>query len=225
MNKGIRLFLGGAACAAISFTTFAAAKSLAGADPASAPIVRELPWPGGESLTVEVPANVRFVQTPGPAKVVVTGPNRSVKDFAVDGGVLSDKRWRTGKPVDVVVYAPKITHFSLKGGDKLIVENFDQPDLTIEATGRAEVKASGRAGLVRLRLQGFGWADLSALSAAEADVNVSGGRHAIVAARDRARVSGNGSVVFVGKPAELQLSLGDSGRVFTLGDALASNSH
>lgn len=223
MNKGIKLLLAGAACAAVSLTTFAAAKSLAESDPASAPVVRELPWPGGESLTVQVPANVRFVQTNGQGKVVVTGPSRSVKDFAIDGGVLSDKRWHTGKPVDVVVYAPKITHFSLKGGDQLILEGFDQPDLTIEATGRAEVKASGRAGRVTLRLQGFGWADLSALSAAEADINVSGGRHAIVAARDRARVSGNGSVVFVGKPAELQLSLGDSGRVFTLGDALAGN--
>lgn len=225
MNKGIRLLLSGAACAAVSLTTFAAAKSLANSDPASAPVVRELSWPGGESLTVQVPARVRFVQTPGPGKVVVTGPNRSVKDFAIDGGVLSDKRWRTGKPVDVVVYAPKITHFSLKGADHLVLEGFDQPELTIEATGRAEVKASGRADRVTLQLQGFGWADLSALSAAEADVTVSGGRHAIVAARERARVSGNGSVVFIGKPADLQLALGDSGRVFTLGDALASSAH
>jgi hypothetical protein len=218
MNKAIKLLTLGGACIVVSFASFAAANSLAEGDPSTSPVVRELPWDGSESLTLGVPATVRFVQSDGPGKVVVTGSRRSVEKFSVAGGVLSDSRWRTGKPLDIVVHAPKITHFSLKGGDKLIVEAFDQPQLTIETTGRSEVLASGRAGRVTLQLQGFGWVDLSALSADEADVTLTGSRHALIAARERARISGNGSVVLVGKPGELELSLGESGRVFTVKD-------
>lgn len=224
MNKGIRFLMLGAACAAVSLTTLAAAESLAERDPAAKAVARELPWDGSESLTLGVPASVRFVQSEGPGKVVVTGPPRSVEKFSVSGGVLSDSRWHSGKPIEIVVYAPKITHFSLKGSDRLVIEAFDQPELTIETTGRAEVKASGRAGHVALQLQGFGWVDLSTLAATEADVDVAGARHALLAVRERARISGNGSVVLVGKPAKLQLDLGDSGRVFTLGEPLAMSS-
>jgi hypothetical protein len=217
MNKSTKLLTIAAVCAAVSWSSFAVAESLAASDPAGAAVTRELPWDGSESLTVEVPANVRFVQTSGPGKVVVTGPRRSVDGFSATGGVLRDDRWRTGAPLQIVVYAPKITYFSLKGSDKLVVEGFDQPELKIETVGRAEVKATGQAGHVTLQLQGFGWVDLSALAANEADVSLTGSRHALVGASDRVRVSGNGSVVLVTKPETLDLALGESGRVFTLG--------
>jgi hypothetical protein len=215
MNKAIKLFTLGGVCAAVCLSSLAAADSLAERDPAGVPVVREFAWDGSESLTLEVPANLRFVQSPGPGKVVVTGARRSVENFSASGGVLSDSRWHTGKPLDIVVHAPKITRFLLKGSDKLVVEAFDQEQLVIETTGRSEVKASGQAAHVTLKLQGFGWVDLSTLAAVEADVSLTGSRHALVAVRDRARISGNGSVVLVGKP-ELQLDLGESGRVFTL---------
>ena len=131
---------------------------------------------------------------------------------------LGDAVTSSSKPLDILVQAPKITRFSLKGSDKLVVEGFDQPELTIETVGRAEVRVSGRAGRVTLRLQGMGWADLSALSASEADVTVTGSRHALLAASEKARISGNGSVVLVSKPKNLELDLGESGRVFTLSE-------
>jgi hypothetical protein len=206
------------ACAVVSFSSFAFAETLEKNDPAGAAVTRELAWDGSESLTVEVPASVRFVQTEGPGKVIVTGPRRSVENFTAAGGVLSDQRWRTGKPLDIVVHAPKITHFSLKGADKLEVEGFDQPRLTIETVGSAEVRATGRVGHLTLQLQGRGWADLSALTVAEADVSVTGSRHALLAATEKVRISGNGSVVLVGKPKSLELKMAESGRVFTLGE-------
>lgn len=217
MNQVFKLLTLGAICAVASLSSFAVAESLAANDPAGAAVTRELPWDGGDSLVVEVPANVRFVQTSGPGKVVVTGPRRSVDGFSVEGGVLRDERWRTGTSLEIVVHAPKVTNFSLKGSDKLVIEGFDQPELRIETVGRAEVKVSGQAGRVTLQLQGFGWADLSALAATEADVAVTGSRHALVRATDRVRVSGNGSVVLVTKPKTLDLALGESGRVFTVG--------
>lgn len=221
MNQVIKLLSIAGACAAVCVSSFAASQSLEDRDLAGAPVVRELPWDGSESLILEVPAKVRFVQATGPGKVIVTGPRRSVESFSASGGVLSDSRWRTGKHLDIVVQAEKITRFSLKGTDRLVIEAFDQPHLTIEATGRSEVKVSGQAGRITLQLQGFGWADLSGLSAADAEVTLTGARHALLSARDRVRVTGNGSVVLMVKPRELQLELGESGRVFTLGDVVA----
>lgn len=218
MNSIPRLLTLTIACAVISFSSFAFAATLEERDPAGAKVTRELAWDGSESLTVDVPASVRFVQTEGPGKVIVTGPKRSVDKFSAGGGVLSDQRWRTGKPLDIVIHAPKITHFSLKGADKLVIEGFDQPRLTIETVGSAEVRAAGQVGHLTLRLQGRGWSDFSALTATEADVSVTGSRHALLAATEKARISGNGSVVLVGKPKSLDLQMAESGRVFTLGE-------
>jgi hypothetical protein len=221
MNQVIKLLSIAGACAAVGVSSLAASRSLEQRDAAGEAVTRELAWDGSESLTIEVPARVRFVQSAGPGKVVVTGPRRSVESFSASGGVLTDSRWRTGKPLEILVQAPRITRFSLKGTDKMVIEAFDQPELSIAATGRSEIRVSGQAGRIILQLQGSGWADLSGLSAAEAEVNLTGSRHAIVSARDRVRVIGNGSVVLTVKPKDVQLELGESGRVFTLGDAVA----
>lgn len=221
MNRTIKLLAFAGTCAAVSLSSHALAENLERSDPAGAAVTRELPWDGSESLSVEVPASVKFVQVSGAGKVVVTGPRRSVDTFSASGGVLRDERWHTGKPLEIVVHAPKITRFLLKGSDKLVVEAYDQPDLRIETLGRADVKVSGKVDHMTLHLQGIGWADLGTLEAREADVTLTGSRRAIVSVSDRARVSGSGSVVLARKPKTLDLDLGESGRVFTLGDAQA----
>jgi len=218
MNSIAKLLLLAGGSAVVSFSAFAASDVLAERDSAGKAVTREIPWDGSESLNVDVPARVRFVQTQGPGKVLVTGPRRSVENFSVNGGYLSDSRWHSGEPLEIVVHAPKITRFSLKGSDKLVVEAFDQPELHIETVGRAEVRASGRVERLTLQLQGIGWVDMSALAASEANVTLTGSRHALVAASEKARISGNGSVVLVSRPKDLQLDLGESGRVFTLSE-------
>jgi hypothetical protein len=176
-------------------------------------ITREIAWDGGESLVLDVPANVRFVQAPGPGKVVITGPRRSVETFSIAGGVLRDGTLRTGERLQILITAPKITRFSIKGSDQLLVEDFDQDELHLEATGRAEITASGRAGTIRLNLQGSGWADFSQFKTDGAEVMLTGGRNAIIAPTVWAKLSGNGDVVLLTQPADLTLKFGDSGRV------------
>jgi Putative auto-transporter adhesin, head GIN domain len=219
MNHIVKLLALTGLCAAVSFSAESLADTLADRDPAGAPHTRELAWEGGESLVVDVPAHVRLVQAEGPGRVVVTGARRSVERFTSSGGVLRDERWHSGKPLEILIRAPKITHVSLKGTDKLVIEGFDQPELHIEMLGRSEVTASGLVGKLRLQLQGSGWADLSALLALDAEVAVSGSRHALVSATGRARITGNGAVVLVTQPQQVDLDLGESGRVFSLGAA------
>jgi hypothetical protein len=180
-------------------------------------VTRELDWDGSESLILDVPAVVRFVQASGPGKLVITGPRRSVNSFTAAGGVLRDGTLRTGERLQISVTAPKITRFSIKGRDQLLIESFDQEELHIETTGRADVKASGRAGTIRLHLQGSGWADLSRLKSEGADVTLTGGRNAIVAPTAWAKLSGNGDVILLTHPPQLTTHFGDSGRVIRAG--------
>lgn len=180
-------------------------------------LTREIPWDGSEVLILTVPAHVRFIQTPGPGKVVVTGPRRSVETFHVAGGELKDRTLRTGAQLQIVVTAPKITRFSAKGDDRLTIEAFDQDELHIETTGRADVKATGRTGTVTLNLQGFGWADLSQLHAQGADIALTGSRQAIAAPTAWAKLSGNGDVVLLTNPTELTSELRGAGRVIHAG--------
>jgi hypothetical protein len=66
MNSVVRLLTLAAVCAAVSWSSFAVAETLERRDPAATASTRELPWDGSESLTLEVPASVRFVQAVGP---------------------------------------------------------------------------------------------------------------------------------------------------------------
>lgn len=200
----------GAGVAASSWTV---ADILSERDPRSRPVTREIPWDGGDVLIVAAPADVRFIQAPGPGKVVVTGRRRSVDTFHVEAGVLKDRTWRTGERLQIVVTAPRVTRFSVKGHDSLSIEGFDQDELRIDATGRAEVKAAGRAGNVKLELQGSGWADLSQLQTRGTEVVLSASRSAIVVATSWAKVSGQGLVVLLSRPDVVELDLQGAGRV------------
>lgn len=188
-------------------------------------ITREIPWDGSEALTIAVPADVRFVQAPGPGKVLVSGPRRSVESFKVSGGVLRDGTLRTGKPLTIVVTAPKITRFAAQGSTKLTIEGFDQDELQLETTGRADVKAAGRAGTIKLNLQGFGWADLSQVQAQGAEIALTGSRRALVAPQVWAKLSGNGVVVLLTRPTQLDLELWGAGRVFHAGPLQPALAH
>jgi hypothetical protein len=199
------------------FLTAASLVTLARGD--NAAVTRELAWDGSESLVLEVPAHVRFVQATGPGRVVVTGSRRSVETFSATGGVLRDKTLRTGAPLQIVITAPKITRFSAKGDDRIAIEAFDQDELHIETTGRADIKAAGRAGTVTLKLQGFGWADLSHFKSDGADLTITGGRNAVIAPSAWAKLSGKGDVVLLTQPSDLKIDPQGSGRVIHAGPA------
>jgi len=221
MTRTNKLLLVAISASAVSASAMAMAGALEEKDQHKPTVTREIAWDGSESLVVDLPAAVRFVQSAGPGKVVVTGAARSVETFRADGGVLRDERWHTGKSLQVVVHAPKITRFAVNGGDQLIIESFDQPELHIEARGRAEITAAGRATTLKLDLQGSGWADLSGVATDGAEVSVSGARHALIAPMSWATLSGNGTVVLLTNPAKVNTNFGDSGRVIRATPPLA----
>jgi hypothetical protein len=83
----------------------------------TATTTREIAWSGGDTLTVEVPADVKVARTAGSASVTVSGPAQAVADVEIEDGVV---RWREGHDDDddahlnLVVTAPTVTRFVMK---------------------------------------------------------------------------------------------------------------
>ena len=176
---------------------------------------RELTWTGGDTLDVDMPADVQYTQGPV-AKVTVSGPARAVNDVEIEGGHLTwngrHHRMHFGD-LHVVVTAPAVTHFELSGSGELTIADYKQDALDVRISGNGDVKATGETGALKLSMSGSGDADLSGLKAKSADVDISGSGDVKVAPIESARVdvSGSGDVTLVTHPARLETHMSGSG--------------
>jgi hypothetical protein len=185
-------------------------------DPEWATVTRDLAWDGGAALILEVPGDVTFTQGGvGPGKLTVTGPKRSIDTLTLSGGRLSDGVNHTGERLKIVMTAPKVTRFELKGVDRLNIEAYDQDSLEISTTGMAKVTGHGRTGALKLSMTGAGDADLAGLDAESAEVSISGAAEATIAPRTRAKldISGSGEVELTTRPLKLEKNISGSGEV------------
>jgi nucleoid-associated protein YgaU len=179
---------------------------------------REIAWTGGDTLEVEVPAEIRYVQSAGPPKLTISGPRRAVEQVVVENGHIrfteGRHRHRWGR-LTIEMTAPDVKRFDLQGQDRLTIEGYDQDRLALDLTGSAEVTAAGRTKDLALDIAGSADADLSKLEAERAEVDISGSGEAIIAPRDRAKldISGSGEVTLLTRPAQLEADVSGSGRV------------
>jgi hypothetical protein len=178
---------------------------------------REIPWQGGGSVELDVPAEMTFTQAAGPAKLVITGSTSAVEAVEVDGGHIRFRgdhgpRFRR---LTIALTAPDVTRFDLGGRSRLTIEGYDQGRLALDLSGDAEVVARGRTETLDLDLSGSSEADLSGLAAKGADVEVSGSGDATIAPTDWARldISGAGDVALVTRPARLETDVSGAGKV------------
>lgn len=178
-------------------------------------IERELPWDGASHLFVDMPATIRYVQTPGPARLVARGPHRSVSTLTIDGGYVHDQLLHTGAVIDITLMAPDVASFSVNGASRLTIEQFDQDTLSIVTEGGGRVEASGRAREASVRAQGASAVNLARLDLAALSGSVGGTGTLIAAPRDSADldVRNFASVILLTQPTHLAPSLSDSGRV------------
>jgi len=176
---------------------------------------RELAWTGGDTLNVEIPADVEYTQGPT-AKVVVTGPEREVQELEIDDGRLT---WRHDHhhmhfgDIRVAMTAPSVTRFEISGSGKLSVAGYKQDKLDLRISGDGDVNASGETGALDLSVSGSGDADLGGLKAKSADVDIAGSGEAKVAPSDSAKIdiSGSGDVTLLTHPPRLETSISGSG--------------
>lgn len=191
-------------------------------------VSRTLPWTGGNSLILDLPVDVTYVQGEQ-AGVAVIGPRDLVDRVTLADGRLTlsgDERTERvvvgfdfsdedREPLRITVTAPAVTRFDILGSSDLDIQAFDQPALTLTGSGSGDVTASGSTRALTLELSGSGDADLSSLQSASAVVTVSGSGDAVVAPTEEARLNltGSGDVRLATRPAKVASDVSGSGDV------------
>lgn len=179
---------------------------------------RDIAWTGGDTLEIEVPAEVRYTQAAGPAKLTISGSKRAVDDIVVENGHVKfshGRRYRHGRKLTIVMTAPNITRFDLRGSSTLAIADYRQDRLRIDLSGNAEVTAAGEADVVELDISGSAEADLGKLKAKGAEIDIAGSGEATIAPTDWAKVdiSGSGDVTLLTNPPKLDTDISGSGSI------------
>lgn len=195
-------------------------------------ITRELPWTGGDSLVLDLPVDVTYVQG-DEARVVIEGPKEYAERITLEGGrfglagdVHVDSSDVTidlngvrildaGDRIRITVTAPKVSNFTVNGAGDLDIRDYDQPTLAVQVQGSGDVTGAGRSTALKLGIVGSGSIDLAEVEAQDADVSTSGSGDASVAARGvvKVAVAGSGDVSLRAKPATLTSEISGSGDV------------
>jgi hypothetical protein len=176
---------------------------------------REIAWTGGDNLEVDVPADVTYTQSPGPGKLVVTGPQREIDALRLDGGRLYGAHRRRWRDVTIAMTAPAVTRFEVTGSGRLDIRDYGQERLSLDLPGDATVTAAGQTKSLALSVEGSGDTDLSQLKLADASVDVAGSGVAKLAPTGAANIniSGSGNVILLTRPAKLESNVSGSGSI------------
>lgn len=195
-------------------------------------IDRTLPWTGKDTLQIDVPVDVVFVQGPE-AKIVASGPKSYLDRLRVDGGriALSDADDRDeasvtisafgvhvqseSERVKITVIAPDVTKFDVRGSGDLDIRRYDHPTFSVDVSGSGDVEAAGRVDLATIDNSGSGYVDLSDLKAKEAAVDVSGSGGGAIFATTKAKIaiSGSGDVELRTEPKTVSSDITGSGEI------------
>jgi hypothetical protein len=155
---------------------------------------RDLAWPGGDTLGVAIPADVRYTQGPN-VSLRVTGSKGVIDRIVLVNGTLRFDRqmMNTGRDIEVVMTAPDVTQFRLSGSPDLHITGYNHPELSAEVSGSGEVTATGATERLSFRIAGSGEGDFTGLPSRNASVSISGSGDAELGPSDTAEVRINGS--------------------------------
>lgn len=179
-------------------------------------VTREITWTGGSELDIEVPADVQFTQAPGPGKVVITGPKRAVERVVLENGrLLTDGTHYSDRRLKITITAPDVRKFGIGGDSELVVEDYKQDSLAIDASGSTEVTVRGVTRKLAVDVSGSSELDLSGLEAEEAAVDSSGSAETSLAPKTVAdlNISGASEVTLLTKPTQLATDISGAGEL------------
>jgi len=177
---------------------------------------REIAWTGGDTLDVDVPADITYTQAPGAGKLTVSGPQRALDNLELDNGHLHYIHGRRrGGELTIVMTAPAVSHFDLSTSGRLVIDGYSQDKLSVDVSGDATVSAKGQAKSLALSISGSGATDFTDLKLGDADVEVDGSGQATLAPTGAANVdiSGSGDVTLLSRPAKLESNVSGSGSI------------
>jgi hypothetical protein len=178
-------------------------------------VTRQLSWPGGETLSIAVPASVTYTQG-AESRITVTGPKGAVDHLIVDDGRLRfDRRVRRVSGLQVAMTAPDVREFNLYGSQRLQIRGYDQDRLEVKVFGSSDTVAEGRARSVEIHIAGSGDVDLGAVEADDGEVHIAGSGKAVLSPKLSAdiHIAGSGDVVLTTRPQHLEQQIAGSGRI------------
>lgn len=178
---------------------------------------RTIPWPGGDTLDVSIGADVRYVQGPN-AGVIVTGRKTTVDNIEVaNGEIRFIKPMNHRGDVDIVLTAPDVTRFKLRGSHSLTVDFYDHDTIDVSLAGSGDVDLNGKARRLDLSIAGSGDVDAEDLVLTEAKVSIAGSGDATVGPTQSAEISiaGSGDVDLINHPVNVQSRVAGSGSITT----------
>jgi hypothetical protein len=178
---------------------------------------RELAWSGGDTLEVDVPAEVTYTQAPGAGKLTVTGSQRDLDNLVLESGHLSftHGRHRHHGDLTIVMTAPAVSRFNLNGSGRLAIQDYKQDKLSIDISGDTEVTAKGEARGLSLSMSGSGQSDFSDLKLGDADIDIDGSGQTTLAPTGAANINiaGSGDVTLLTRPSKLESNVSGSGSI------------
>lgn len=195
-------------------------------------ITRTIEWTGGDSLSVDVPGEVSYVQG-AEAGIRITGPKDIVDSIRFTDGrltMISDdhhdrgyirwtgsgiRAWSESEALRIVVTAPSVKTFEMGDNGYVRVRGYDQPSLEVILQGNGAIDVEGRTDKVSVTVNGAGDADLDRLQVSEATVMVPGRGDVRVGPTERADIdiSGRGDVTLTRNPAQVNQNITGWGEV------------
>jgi hypothetical protein len=187
-----------------------------GVDAGTTGDTREFAWDGGDEVTINVPATIRYRPGVG-TSITASGSPELLRHLRVRNGRIEFDCWGLGyhDRLDVVLPGVPLASFTLNGSGTLVLEELNQRELEIDVRGSGEVRATGSAQDVDLDIAGSGEAYLGALSSQRVEISIAGSGEAEIAPQDEAdiRIAGSGEIRLLRQPARLQTRIAGSGRI------------
>jgi len=196
-------------------------------------VTRTLDWTGGDNLTIDMSADVTYVQGDKPG-VEVRGPRAAVDRVRLTDGRLTLKDrddyaervyvrwgrdgihgWSESERLKIVVTAPSVDRFRIAGSGDLTIEDYDRPTMTVLIDGSGDIRANGKAGALELRTNGSGDAELEGLEVGDATIDSTGSGETSVGPTGVVKIdlSGSGDVRLTRRAKEVQQNISGSGEV------------
>jgi hypothetical protein len=176
---------------------------------------RRWTWNGGDTIDIAVPATVHFRSGEGD-EVIARGSPDAISHIEVGGGRITFYcRGGGSRSIDITLPGRDFRHVGISGSGNVVMENVNQPDLTLRISGSGTLRAQGTSDHVTVKISGAGRARLADLAMKQLTVDISGSGNIEAAPKDVAdiNVSGSGNVKLFSHPVQLRSHVTGSGRI------------
>lgn len=177
---------------------------------------RRLPWTGGDTVDIALPATVRLKSGEG-SDVIVRGAPDTIAHVEVRGSRITlNCRWSAAaRHVEITLPGNAFRHLGVSGSAKVFLENLNQPELALSISGSGSVKGQGTVDQLSVRIAGSGNARLADVAVKQLKVDISGSGNVEAAPKDDAdiNISGSGNVRLASRPTRLRQHIAGSGRI------------